>query len=76
MFTAYIASHILTSEEQDDECWKLLRVACSMAKELYHLEDAAQLCDRKLQFVRTQFVKTTLKRPERLVECKCISSAF
>ena len=55
-----VASHILTSEQQDLECWKLLGVACSMAILLQHLTDAEELCKQRLQLVRST------KMPKRL----------
>ena len=67
-----VASHILTSEQQDLECWQLLKVACLMAIELQHLIDAEELCKQRLQLVRS--TKIEQPKPNRLLQCMCLSS--
>ena len=62
-----VASHILTSEQQDLECWQLLKVACWMAIHLQHLTDAEELCKQRLKLARST------KMPKRLLECMCLS---
>jgi tetratricopeptide (TPR) repeat protein/gluconate kinase len=59
-----VASHILTSEQQDQECWQLLQIACWMAIELQPLSDAEDLCEQKLELVK----KSHQSEPERLLE--------
>ena len=65
-----VASHILTSEQQDLECWKLLKVACWMAIELHHLTDAEKLCIQRLQLVKS--TKIEQPQPNRLLQCMCL----
>ena len=67
-----VASHILTSEQQDLQCWKLLKVACWMAIQLQHLIDAEELCKQRLQLVRSTQIKQS--EPERFLECTYLSS--
>ena len=47
-----LSSHILQSEQLDEECWRLLQVSCWMADAYGHLKKAEHLCEGRLALVK------------------------
>jgi tetratricopeptide (TPR) repeat protein len=46
-----VASHILNSEDLQQKCWSMLTIACWLAIESHHMEEAEDLCERRLGYV-------------------------
>ena len=47
-----VSSHILQSEQLDEECWQLLQVSCFMADAYEHVKKAEYLCEGRLALVK------------------------
>ena len=47
-----LSSHILQSEQLDEECWRLLQVSCWIAGAYGHLKKAEHLCEGRLALVK------------------------
>ena len=47
-----LSSHILQSEQLDEECWRLLQISCWMADAYGHFKKAEHLCEGRLALVK------------------------
>ena len=64
-----VASHILKSEDRQQECWQLLKIACWLATDSHHLQDAEDLCERRLVYVNNANHQEQVVKHEQLLLC-------